>query len=193
MAFFNIKDRKYIPRPIPPTPPYVPPVPPTPPTPEAGDVPDIPKPTFTGSIDFKIYINNSDVDVMNKNLTLINTYSIILKNETNIERPSIIIESNSDLTDVNYMSINNMYYYAVPSSVNNNIWRFDGVIDGLMSFKEDILNSQCVVERSASRYNKYLNDNVPVAAYEQIKTLQFSNGFSKSLNYLLITTGSEGD
>ena len=186
MAYFRNKT-KYIPQPIPPTPPYTPPTPPTPPTTESGSVPSIPRYTFTGNVTCNLYVNNSDTNVLNKSLTLKKSDNISIKEDTSIVTPSILINSDVDLSGINYMKLDNYYYYASVTLLNGNLYRIDGKMDGLMS--ADYSNCKGLLNRSACKYNEYQANDIPIASYEQIKTLSFSNGFSKELKYLLVTVG----
>lgn len=187
MAYFKSRN-KYINPPIPDIPPYVPPSPPTPPTPESGSDTNVPKPSFTGSVGITYYINNSDFNVMHKSLNTVGSDTIVFKDSTSIVNPTVRIESSTDLTSVNYVKIGSYYYYAHVVYMTNNIYQIDCNMDGLMSADYSSCTGSLV--KSASNFNNYLNGNLPVVSYEQVKTLKFPNGFSKNPNYLLVAIGS---
>lgn len=186
MAYFKSKT-KYINPPVPEEPGYIPPSPPTPGTPEQGSTPDIPRPYFYGQYTFNVYINNSDNDVYRKSLNQVATFNITLKESVDLVNPVILIESTTDLTDCNYCKLGEYYYYATVTLETGSIYRFTCHMDGLMSC--DLSNCIASVVRSASNYNRYIRDNIPCASYEQVKTMQFSKGFNKNLNYLLVAIG----
>ena len=187
MAFFNIKERRYAPQPIPPTPPYDPPTPPTPPIPEGGSTPDIPRPSFSGELSCTLYVNDSDTNVVSKSIRSVFSCTINVKGNVDIVNPIIIIDSDDDITGCNYMRLGNYYYYASITLLTGNLYQINAHMDGLMS--ADIRSCIANVNRSASKYNKYINDSIPQASYEEVKTLQFSGGFNKSMQYLLVTIG----
>ena len=186
MAYFRNKT-KYIPTPVPPTPPYTPPTPPTPPSAESGSVPNIPRHSFSGTISCTLYVNNSDTNVVSKSLSTINSYTIDIKGYVDIVNPTIEINSNIDITSCNYIKLGDYYYYARVTLLTGNLYQITGHMDGLMS--ADIRSCVANVNRSSSKYNKYINDTIPRASYEEVKTLQFSSGFNKSMQYLLVTIG----
>lgn len=187
MAFFNTKERKVTPAPIPPTPPYDPPVPPSPPTPGGGSTPYIPRDGFTGDIEVTFYVNNSDNNVVSKSLSSIYSTNISVKGSVDLVNPTLFINTNTNLSNCNYMKIGNYYYYASVSLEVGHIYKVTGHMDGLMS--ANIKNCTGVVGRSASNYNNYIVDNIPTTTYEEVKTLEFPSGFSKSLEYILVAIG----
>lgn len=176
--------------PIPDTPGYTPPTPPTPPTPGSGSVPSIPRPVFSGVMSVTLYNNSSEPNRVSKSITSIFTDTIAIKEDTDIFRPVIYINTSTDLLNVNYMQIGTRYYFATVSLLPGNLYRIEGSSDALMTFADQIRNTTALLGRSQSGYNRYLADNkVKLNAYEQVKRLEFTSGFSKTLNYYLITIG----
>lgn len=112
-------------------------------------------------MEMKLYNFNGDRRKLNKYLTHIADVTIIaITNDTNILRPSIII--NTRAFNFNYVYIPNFgrYYYV------NNIQLLSGErialdlsVDVLMSHKAAILSSQCIAERSSSSSDPYLQDD----------------------------------
>ena len=47
-----------------------------------------------------------------------------------------------------------------------------------------------IIKRNQNSYNRFLSDErIKLNAYEQVKTLKFSSGFSKTMQYYLVTIG----
>ena len=183
----------YEPLPIPENPSYVPPSPPTPPTPGSGSVPDIPRPAYSGVVSCQFYINNSDDDVLDKNITASGTsINIAIKDEINL-LDFIIPFDDTTIDDINYAQIMNRYYYCEPILDAGNITKLHFKVDALMSWKDQIRNISAIVDRTGSNYNTYLPDNeVKITAYNNIHRLESTAGFSQSLNYYLLAIGDSG-
>lgn len=188
-TYFESKGRD-ITNPIPDTPGYVPPDVPTPPSPDPGSTPTIPRPTFSGNVSVTFYNNESEPNRLSKVLTSVLSESILIKEACSIFTPVIYINTSSDLTSVNYMKMGDRYYFAKVSMLPGNLYMIEGKSDPLMTFGDQIRNNTALLARSQSMYNRYLPDNkVKLNAYEQVKILEFSSGFSKTQNYYLITIG----
>ena len=188
-TYFETKGRD-ITTPIPETPSYVPPVVPTPATPDPGSVPVIPRPTFSGNVSVSLYNNESEPNRVDKSISLIMSDSIVIKDECSLFTPVIYINTSTDLTNVNYMKIADRYYYAKVALLSGDLYMITGNSDALMTFASGIRSNTALVTRSQSSFNRYLPDGkVKLNAYEQVKCLEFPTGFSKTLNYYLITIG----
>lgn len=189
-TYFEPK-KVYEPLPIPDTPGYVPPTPPTPPTPSPGDVPVVPRPTFSGNVSCTLYVNSSEQRKLDKNISSVLSDTVTLKADVDVVNPEIIINTTTDLSNVNYMKIDDRYYYATVHKLpGGGRYRIVGHSDVLMTFKDQIRNQVGIIARNQNSYNRFLNDDrVKLNSYEQIRTLEFPNGFSKAMNYYLITIG----
>lgn len=188
-------NKVYEPLPIPEQPGYVPPVVPVPPEPSPGSEPDIPRPVLTGNVECILYINSSENNKVDKELDDVATFTLLLKDSVDIFNPEIIINSSTDLTTVNYMKLGDRYYYAhVELLPSGSLYRIKGECDALMSFKDQIRQQTAIIGRNQNSYNRYLQDNrIKLNSYEQVKTLPFSGGFSKTLYYYLITIGGASE
>lgn len=184
-------NKVYEPLPIPDQPGYDPPTPPIPPTPSSGSIPDIPRPAHSGSVECILYINSSENNALDKNISVVTSDSLVIKDDVDMINPSILYSSSNDLSNVNYMRFNGKYYFVRSiESIPGNIWKINGHVDVLMTYKEDIRNQIAIVGRNSNQYNRYLNDDrIKTVAYEQVKTLQFPSGFSKTMQYYLIAIG----
>lgn len=147
------------------------------------------------SIAVKLCHNSSPIEKIGKVLDEGESFDCVLKAETSILRPTIILNSSSaNLKGYNYMYIadlNRYYFIDDIVSKNNNIWEVSGHVDVLETYKQQILSNNAVIRRQSNQYNTYLNDaEWNVYAYDDVITLKFSNsGFKKSLEYLLIVAG----
>ena len=145
-------------------------------------------------MDINFYKNTSNNNVLNKNITLISTHNIKLKDECNIMTPSILIHGDIS-NDINYAYIEKWgryYYVRDKKSLNNGIYEIFLKVDVLMSFKEKILNLQCIIDKQqdSTNINKYYDDgSFTVSSKEFIETINFPNGFNDNGKFILITAG----
>ena len=184
-------NKVYEPLPMPDTPGYTPPTPPTPPSPDPGTTPDIPRPTFSGEVSCQLFVNSSENNKVDKELTSVESYTLVIKDPVSIFTPEIYINTTSDLTNVNYMLLGDRYYYAhVEMMPGGSLYKVTGETDALMSFRNQIREQTAIIGRNQNSYNRYLKDDrIKLNSYEQVKTLPFSSGFSKTLYYYLVTIG----
>lgn len=183
----------YEPLPIPEQPGYIPPVPPIPPTPEPGSVPDIPSPTFVGDTTITLYINNSERNVLTKNLSNSINIDIKIKEEVSTKRPRIVL--NGNYSGYNYMYFLGKYYFIYPTVSSGGLTVIEAEkVDALTTYDRQIRDHTAVISRNANVYNRYLNDkSFKTYAYKQTRTLEFPSGFNKSLTWALVTLGGEAN
>lgn len=142
----------------------------------------------------KLYINESNNNVLNKKITLINEYNILLKDNVDVYRPIIKIKTEL-LNKCNYVFIQdfNRYYYVVNKrSINIEIIELTLECDVLMSFREQILNLKCIIDKqeNINLGNKYYDDNSLISlSKEFIESYNFNNGFNENGEFILITAG----
>lgn len=143
-------------------------------------------------IDF--FVNKSEPNKLNKDLLEAGTFEGVLRDECPIEKPTILIESDSTLTSYNYFYIpefNRFYFRTSITSVRNGLWRVTGRTDVLMSFKEAILTFDAILKDSENLgANNYLAGNQWV---DLVKTktdiVTFPYGLSDNGEFILITAG----
>lgn len=142
----------------------------------------------------KLYRNESNNNVLNKKITLINEYNILLKDNVDVYRPIIKIKTEL-LNNCNYVFIQdfNRYYYVVNKrSINIEIIELTLECDVLMSFREYILNLKCIIDKqeNINLGNKYYDDNSLISlSKEFIESYNFNNGFNENGEFILITAG----
>lgn len=103
-------------------------------------------------MELRLYHTLDNENVINKNLTLIHTMEIKLKDVVSIINPILIL---SEVEGVDYFQCNycflsdfNRYYFIRDIEVlNNKNYRLQLEVDVLESFKDDILNSHAEYRR----------------------------------------------
>ena len=179
--------------PIPEEPIYVPPVVPEPVQPEPGNTPVIPTPVFTGDVECKLYISSCDKNMINKDdlVTEVYTTDVSIKDVTSITNPSIVISSDVDLRQCNYMKLGDFYYYInIEMLPGGNRYRINGTRDALTSFKNYLLNLDVIVDKNEYDINPYLDDGSYIVEERQkVETISYDLGFNDNGSYILITAG----
>ena len=191
-TYFEPK-KVYEPLPVPVSPGYVPPVVPTPPSPDPGSVPSITPPTFSGNVSIQFYVNNSDDDTLDKNLTAVGSaVSVTIKDRVNLLDFEIPF-NDASLAGVNYAYMEGRYYYCVPILDRGNITGIHFKVDALMSHKAAIRQLSGIVDRTGSNFNTYLPDEkMKITAYTTTHTIKATGGFSQAQKYYLLTIGDKG-
>lgn len=133
--------------------------------------------------------NNRVTKVLNNPLTL----SGELREQTSILSPKVKVQSTGPLSNYNYAYIEQFgrYYYITDiESVINNIWLVSMRCDVLMSFDSEIRSLTCILARQNTIYSPYLEDPLISVSIDQRPTIKyFDKGFSKNLEYVLVTSG----
>ena len=125
--------------------------------------------------------NNEPMNKISKTPETKFTLEGVLKEESSIVDPVIMIQHDNPI-DANYAYIaefNRYYYIRDITSVKNGMWRITMHTDVLKTFSEGILNSPCIVAKSSSRFNLYLNDSDYKCLQDDIiMTKSFTSGFN---------------
>lgn len=197
MAYFNTKETRYLPLPVPIDPPYTPPIEPTPPTPTGGSDEPPTRPTHTGNNTITFYINNSDNNVISKTLvSLGSASSTAWKNDTSILNPIIEVNTNIDLTQCNYCYVDTLqrYYYITDVVLlTGNIYELHCRVDVLQTYANKIKACTGVIKRNENNGNLFVADNnFIVESRTDTKTIAFSNTpFTKAPTFLLTVSGGD--
>lgn len=130
-----------------------------------------------------LFINQSPVNALNKQLTELVSYECRLKDSTSIINPTILLQSElSNLVTANYCYIPTFHrYYFINdiTSVNNSIFEISCHVDVLKSFAAVIYTSQAIIKRQENQYNLLINDgSVRTYADSWTFTKTFPAGFS---------------
>lgn len=127
-------------------------------------------------------------------------FSIVLKENTSIFRPTFTLQTSADLSKYNYIDATNdlgrKYFIKDVRSIGYQRYEVDAETDVMFTWKSEILSNTAVIRRQQNKYNLYLDDpDFHVYNYEKIQTLQFpvsndTNRFRKELQYILVTNGT---
>ena len=137
--------------------------------------------------------NTSEKNKINKAITNGITLSGSLKNESNIVNPSITINiDNPTIYNYAYIPDFNRYYFITNYiSLRTGIWQINLKSDVLMSFKDSILSSEVLINKTETKgKNNYLSgSNWVNNCKTKTDILTFPNGLLDDGKYILITAG----
>lgn len=144
-------------------------------------------------MDIVLYVTGSEPNALYKSLQ--NGVGLVgsLRGESSVINPNILIEIDNP-SQYNYCFIpefNRYYFISDMVSVRSNLWRLQCVVDVLMSFQEQILDLDVIINNDSSP------DDEKYFAGEQWQTLvktktdviTFPSGLLDSGEYILITSG----
>lgn len=144
-------------------------------------------------MDITLYVNNSEKNKIDKNLTNGFSLSGTLRDATNIINPVILIELN-EIANYNYCYIPSFkrYYFITDITViRTGLFAISLIVDVLESFKTDIKNlSVILLNTQNAGTNNYLPSQVfrnNVKAKTDI--INFPSGLNDSGEFILITAG----
>ena len=140
------------------------------------------------------YKNSSEKNKIGKYLSSELTLNGNLRDECSITSPSILVEATS-LVDYNYCYIpefKRYYFISDITSVRNNLWRVSLKCDVLESFKKDILNLSCIVDKQQNQsYSNNIDDGSYINRADSfVEIANYQNGFNNSGEFILITAGA---
>ena len=148
-------------------------------------------------ISISLYTNTSPENFVTKSKTQIGAaLDGVLRDESEILRPVVRVESASDLSACNYVYIPafNRYYFAEVSVLRTNLWEISCRVDVLASFSTALRACSGITRRAESEnaYNVFLDDG-SFRAYSDphIITQEFPNGFTTWEYLLAVAGGSE--
>ena len=142
-----------------------------------------------------LYRNSSENNVIGKSLAQIKSVECNLKNDVSIINPTLVLNYTANIFESNYCFIPkfNRYYFIneiVPITADRCIVKCR--VDVLESFKNNILNLDCIVDKQEKEIasNKYINDGSFVTTSKQFnRMIEFPNGFNETGSYILICAG----
>ena len=141
-----------------------------------------------------LYNNASSGEVLKKDLSKIADKTIVQYDTMAIESPTLILsgEDAGDLRQLNYLYINEFdrFYDCVPVLLHDGNYQLNCVVDPLMSFADEILTLEAIVDKNQYDSNMYLNDGSFITeSRENIEIVNFSQGFDDSGRFILIAAG----
>ena len=146
------------------------------------------------SFPIKLYVNKSSNNTVTKELTKETELNIVLKDDTIIENPVIILRKTESvenaLHDFNYCYIpkfDRYYYIDNRESINATTWRLQCHVDVLMSFKTEINKLKAIIERSSKWFNTYIpDDSYSIENDTRVQTVTFPSGFTTDTMLLVV-------
>ena len=104
-------------------------------------------------MDFKLWKNASPDNAINKSLSGGTTINIFLKKDVDVSSPEIILKTVSgiDFGAFNYAeipAIGRKYFIRSIDRLNNDVFRFNLECDVIETYKDEILNSNCLYRRA---------------------------------------------
>lgn len=136
----------------------------------------------------------SDARKINKNLIEGETFSGQPRGELGVMNPVITFDK-EEVLRYNYAYIPALErYYSIENRVatREGLWDVSFSVDVLMSFRNDIINFNVVVDKQSMPENgdEYIDDGSLVSENVMFKTVyDFPNGFNDNGEYILITAG----
>ena len=128
--------------------------------------------------------------------TLTNHKQVVgfVREQIEVEVPVIHIEYDAAIFNLNYAYIQQFgrYYWIEKKVIDGDTVHLTLQVDALNTYKSVILNSQCIAERSSSRYSLGLQDSFVKA--EQGYRYNFSKfpyTFGTHASYVLAVTGGD--
>lgn len=147
-------------------------------------------------MEINLYENTSENYVVSKNITMKDSMqNCILKDNTSVENPVILVRSNANISGYNYMYIpdfHRYYYIEEIVSVQNGLWELHGHVDVLQTYGNAIKQLPATCRRQENLYNVYLDDpEFKTYNNADISTKFFTggSGMSKNMNYILVVAG----
>lgn len=143
-------------------------------------------------MEIRLCNNNSEKNKINKSITAGITLSGTLRNSSNVVTPTIIINiENPTIYNYAYIPEFKRYYYITDYiSVRTGIWQINLKSDVLMSFKDSILASKVLVNKSESNGDNYLaGSNWVSNCKAKTDIISFSSGLLNDGQFILITAG----
>ena len=125
-----------------------------------------------------LYNNSSELNVVSKVLAELTTTTAVLKDDTEISAPVVQLKSAMPPTaNYCYIPAFKRYYYISRQNIRpGGINELSLQCDVLMSYRDTILNSTVIAERSTNRCNKNLPDNIPLLARRNVLYKKLNGG-----------------
>lgn len=138
-------------------------------------------------MELQLYKSNSSFNTINKNLTLLDTLKIHLKQNANLLNTQIIIHNNDKLNNLNYAKMLDRYYFVQVQTLNNNKFLLLNLDeDVLETYKKEILaSSQDVIEKSSA--GNVIQNNVSDETISKI--YQSNKSLTKGKSIFIVTSG----
>lgn len=140
--------------------------------------------------------NNSDLNVLGKDLSTLKTVQGNFKAKTDIVNPVLTINGiDNIISKLNYCYIpvlNRYYFITGISSVRDDLWELNCHCDVLETYKAKVKETEAVISRQEFEYNLLLDDGTLKAyADPMVQVKAFSQSFNDDLgSVVLVIAGS---
>ena len=144
-------------------------------------------------MELQLFQNKSSENTINKDLTLIATKNINLKQSTNLYQTFLVFknDNSTDYSKINYAKMLDKFYFVSHETLqNNSLIRLHLKEDVLETYKDDILKSSAdIVEKSTPNNVRNIETSKEVETFK----LQSSVVLPKTQSVIMVTVASEGD
>lgn len=140
----------------------------------------------------------SERNIINKVIQDIITVDATIKGNISIENPVLILNYTGDSKLINYMRIpefHRSYFINEIIELTGQRYEIHSKSDVLESFKDDILNMNCIInkQQGVANTNMYLDDGSFILENKEFNSvINFPNGFNDTGEFILITAGGGG-
>lgn len=144
-------------------------------------------------MELQLFQNKSSENTINKDLTLITTKNINLKQSTNLYQTFLVFKNDNttDYSKINYAKMLNKYYFVSHETLqNNSLIRLQLKEDVLETYKDNILNSSAdIIEKSTPNNVRNIETSKEVETFKLKSTVVLP----KTQSVIMVTVASEGD
>lgn len=144
-------------------------------------------------MELQLFQNKSSENTINKDLTLITTKNINLKQSTNLYQTFLVFKNDNttDYSKINYAKMLNKYYFVSYETIqNNSLIRLNLKEDVLETYKDNILNSSAdITEKSTPSYSGSIRTSKKVETFK----LKSDTILPKTQSIIMVTVASKGD
>ena len=144
-------------------------------------------------MELQLFQNKSSENTINKDLTLITTKNINLKQSTDLYQTFLVFknDNSTDYSKVNYAKMLSKYYFVSHETLqNNSLIRLHLKEDVLETYKDDILNSSAdIIEKSTPNNVRNIKTSKEVETFKLKSTVVLP----KTQSVIMVTVASEGD
>ena len=141
-------------------------------------------------MELQLFQNRSSENTINKDLTLITTKNINLKQSTNLYQTFLVLKNDNttDYSKINYAKMLNKYYFVSYETIqNNSLIRLNLKEDVLETYKDNILNTEFdIIAKSEIDYTS----NVPTSKKVQTKIIKSNVILADDENIIVQTSGT---
>lgn len=144
-------------------------------------------------MELQLFQNKSSENTINKDLTLITTKNINLKQSTNLYQTFLVFKNDgvTDYSKINYAKMLNKYYFVSHETLqNNSLIRLELKEDVLETYKDNILKSSAdIIEKSTPNNVRNIETSKEVETFK----LKSNIVLPKKQSIIMVTVASEGD